>query len=99
MEIGHFQILIRKVFFCNFDQMCVMCKKQYLCLLRELVKDAVANGDDVAAARAALQEAARLVEIPNAGGRYSSKVLPEPNRVLEIRARIAEAIEGLRAHK
>ena len=61
------------------------------------MKNPAAKGDDVAAARSALEAASRLVEIPNAGGRYSSKVLPEPNRVLEIRTRIAEAIEGLRA--
>ena len=49
----------------------------------------------VAAARAALAEAQKLVEIPNAGGRYSTKILPDPEAVYRVRQQCAQAIEGL----
>jgi len=72
---------------------------EYLWLLRELLKRA--SGTDaptraaVTAAQAALAEAARLVEIPNAGGRYSTKILPDPQAVYRLREQCAQAIEGL----
>mgnify|MGYP000252372049 CR=1 FL=1 len=47
------------------------------------------------AARAALEQASKLVTIPNAGGRYSSQILPDPDAVLDVRQRLAEAIETL----
>ena len=34
---------------------------------------------------AALESAARLVPIPNAGGRYSTKILPDPNALYRAR--------------
>jgi len=47
------------------------------------------------AAEAALAEAAKLVEIPNAGGRYSTQILPDPQAVYRLREQCAQAIEGL----
>ena len=49
------------------------------------------------AAEAALAEARGLVTIPNAGGRYSTRILPDPDAVLRVKEVLARAIEGLRA--
>ncbi len=68
---------------------------EYLYRLRELVVQAQAAGRDVSNAEAALAAAAELVEIPNAGGRYSSKILPNPETLLQARIQVAEAIEAL----
>ena len=37
-----------------------------------------------------------LVEIPNAGGRYSTKILSDPEAVFRTRDHVARAIEELR---
>lgn len=68
---------------------------EYLYRLKRLVQAAKADGWDVLQAERALASAAELVEIPNAGGRYSSKILPDPGAVLRARILVAEAIEGL----
>jgi len=47
----------------------------------------------------ALQRASELVEIPNAGGRYSSRLLPDPDQLEAVRNRLAEAIEALEANR
>jgi hypothetical protein len=39
--------------------------------------------------------AARLVPIPNAGGRYSTKILPEPDVVPLLKEALARQIEAL----
>jgi hypothetical protein len=67
---------------------------EYLYLLRGLVGQAKQAGRDVAAAEKVLAAAAALVEIPNAGGRYSSKILPDPQAVYDLRSRLAGAIEA-----
>ena len=68
---------------------------EYLHLLRGRVDRAAAAGRDTRRAEKALQVAADLIEIPNAGGRYSAEILPDPDAVLSVRAQIAAAIEGL----
>jgi hypothetical protein len=68
---------------------------EYLWLLRELLARARQAGRDVAAGEAALAEAAALVEIPNAGGRFSTRILPDPFKLCEARHKVAEAIEAL----
>ena len=68
---------------------------EYLYLLRARAAKARASGRDTAAADRALAEAATLVAIPNGGGRYSSKILPDPDAVLRARRAVAAAIEGL----
>ncbi|MDY0168836.1 MAG: DUF4091 domain-containing protein [Thermoguttaceae bacterium] len=68
---------------------------EYLHKLRHLIDRAKAAGRDVTAAQAAMEQAAALVDIPNAGGRYSSKILPDPQRLYSIRIGLAEAIEKL----
>ncbi|QNN24674.1 DUF4091 domain-containing protein [Planctomycetales bacterium ZRK34] len=69
----------------------------YLALLRDLLAKAEGDSAAVKAARAALADAESLVTIPNAGGRYSTKILPEPMKLVSLRIRIAEAIEKLMA--
>ena len=68
---------------------------EYLYRLKSLVDKAKAAGRDVSQGEAALAAAAELVEIPNAGGRYSSKILPDPGALLRARVQVAQAIEGL----
>jgi hypothetical protein len=68
---------------------------EYLHLLARLIEDARAAGRNTALAERTLEEAAALVAIPNAGGRYSSRILPGPDAVLEVRAALARAIESL----
>ena len=64
----------------------------YLKALRRL---AAGEGDRAARARALLADFAALVTIPNAGGRYSTRILPEPERLGALRLR-AGAILGER---
>jgi hypothetical protein len=54
------------------------------------------TGKDDLVCAGVLEEAAAFVPIPNAGGRYSTWVLPVPDRVFEVRRKIADAIETLR---
>ena len=69
---------------------------EYLTMLRALVDRAKGAGRDTAAAERALARAADLVAIPNAGGRYSSKILPDPAALYAVRRTVAEAIAGLK---
>lgn len=69
---------------------------EYLHLLRSLVEEARAAGRDTTQAQAALALAADLVDIPNAGGRYSTRILTDPDALFRIKQALAEAIEGLR---
>jgi len=68
---------------------------EYLYLLRALIEDAKTAGRDTAAAEQAMALAARLVTIPNEGGRYSTRILPDPDLVFTVRRHVAEAIERL----
>jgi hypothetical protein len=68
---------------------------EYLYLLRQRIEQAKAAGQSVAAAEAALQSALDLVQIPNAGGYYSTKILPDPQKLYTERAKVASAIESL----
>ena len=72
---------------------------EYLYLLRSLVRKAKANGEDATQGDKALDMAKRLVDIPNAGGRYSTKILPNPDAVFEVKEAVAGAIEKLIASK
>ena len=68
---------------------------EYLYLLRQLIEQGRAAGKDVAAAEGALRRADRLVSIPNAGGCYSSRILPDPEEVYRLREQVGRAIERL----
>jgi hypothetical protein len=66
---------------------------EYLHLLRQHIEDKGTKGEDVALAEAVLRQAAKLVEIPNAGGRYSSEILPDPTAIYRVRRAIADVLE------
>jgi hypothetical protein len=68
---------------------------EYLHLLTSLIAKAKAAGKNTAQAEAAMEQANRLVNIPNAGGRYSSKILPEPEELYRAKEAVAAAIQGL----
>ncbi len=67
----------------------------YLTLLRDRIEAAKRRGHATVEAERSLADAATLVTIPNDGGRYSSRILPDPNRLYDVRRRIAKAIESL----
>ncbi len=60
---------------------------EYLRLLRERPDDATA--------RALLADFAALVAIPNAGGRYSTRILPDPARLTALRLRAGAHLDRL----
>jgi hypothetical protein len=68
---------------------------EYLYLLQQLIGKAKADGKDVTGAEQALNKARDLVDIPNAGGYYSTKILPDPDRLYAVRRDLATAIESL----
>ena len=68
---------------------------EYLYLLRERIARAKAAGRDVTAAERTLGDTRSLVTIPNSGGRFSSKILPDPEAVYRVRRQVAAAIESL----
>ncbi|MFQ6133245.1 MAG: glycoside hydrolase domain-containing protein [Armatimonadota bacterium] len=67
---------------------------EYLLLLRDLITKAPPGAQRQAAERL-LREAQDLVSIPNEGGLRSTSLMPHPDRVLEIRERLGEAILAL----
>ncbi len=71
---------------------------EYLYILRELVKKGQEKGKDVREGEEALEMARRLVAIPNAGGRFSTKLLPHPDDVYKVREAVAKAIEKLKSN-
>lgn len=64
-------------------------------LMLERLETARAAGKDVREADAALAEMRALVSIPNAGGRFSSRIMPDPDAVLRARERVCRAAEAL----
>ncbi|MBN1417617.1 MAG: DUF4091 domain-containing protein [Planctomycetes bacterium] len=68
---------------------------EYLLILRERIARAREAGEDPRRAEEVLARGAALVPIPNAGGRHSTRILPDPDAVLRIREEAAEAIERL----
>ena len=68
---------------------------EYLYRLRELVEQGRASGRDVAAGEKALAMARGLVDSPCEIGRYSTRILPDPDKVLQVKIAVAQAIEQL----
>jgi hypothetical protein len=68
---------------------------EYFYMLSQLIEKGKQSGKDVTKAEAALATALELVESPTPIGRYSSKILPNPYRIYEVRQQVAEAIEAL----
>jgi hypothetical protein len=68
---------------------------EYLSMLGDLIKKADPGNPALKAARQALQQALDIVNIPCAMGRYSTKILKNPDEVLRVREQVAESIEEL----
>lgn len=68
---------------------------EYLVLLRNGIAKAKAQGMDTSGAEAVLARAAELAFMPNRGGRYSTQMLPDPERIESVRTTVAKAIEDL----
>jgi hypothetical protein len=68
---------------------------EYLQLLRERMAAAKAAGQGVSEAEEAICRAKTLVSIPAPPARQSTLVLPLPERLYEIRERLAKAIEAI----
>ena len=66
---------------------------EYLWLLRKFIADDQSKGIDTGRDEAALARAESLVRIPNAGGKSSSLILPDPDAVFAAREEVALAIE------
>jgi hypothetical protein len=58
----------------------------------EYLKLLAARADSDPAAAQLLAEFAALVEIPNAGGRFSTRILPDPSRLAALRLRAGELL-------
>ncbi len=79
----------------------------YLTILDQLIQKAHADGQNVEAAREALNQALEIAELPHDefnsdpievqifNGRYSTRLLKNPDRVLNVREEIAVQIENL----
>ena len=70
---------------------------EYLRLLGDRMEAAKRAGQATTRAEQAWNAARELVQIPNAGGYTSTRILPRPERLEEVRRLVAEAIESLPA--
>lgn len=68
---------------------------EYFYMLSNLIDQAKTTGKDVSKAENALKAARDMVDCPSPTGRYSSKILPNPDRIYETRRQVADAIEQL----
>ena len=65
----------------------------YLVLLERLAAE---KGPRAAEAARLVDELRALVAIPNAGGRYSTRILPEPEKLASLRLRAGELLDAAR---
>ncbi len=68
---------------------------EYLYILREWLAKLPADSPAAQQLQKVLQEAARLFSFPNPGGRYSSRILPDPDRLLHLRRQWGQTMEAL----
>jgi hypothetical protein len=68
---------------------------EYMYLLDKIISKNELTDDERNQAKRILNKAKELVSIPNAGGRFSTKILPDPDIVFRIRENIAKMIEVL----
>lgn len=66
---------------------------EYFYMLSQLIEKAKKSGKNVSKMEAVLELAKEMVDCPSPTGRFSSKILPNPNRIYEVRRLIADAIE------
>jgi hypothetical protein len=72
---------------------------EYLSMLGRLAGEARREGRDTAAAERALKLADGLVTSPCEIGRYSTRILPDPDKVLRVKEALGSAIEGMTARQ
>ncbi|MFW6171191.1 MAG: glycoside hydrolase domain-containing protein [Planctomycetota bacterium] len=70
---------------------------EYLHMLEARIQAAKRAGENVQHAKEVLARAMRLVERPSPMGRYSTKILPEPDKLLAVKQAVAKAIVKLQA--
>lgn len=68
---------------------------EYLYMLQKTLSQLPADSSQARQIHQVLQEAASLLSFPNPGGRYSTRILPDPDRLVQIRRRLAETLEAL----
>jgi hypothetical protein len=68
---------------------------EYLSLLRQLIERSDNGNPALTDAKRALQEAYDMVNIPCAMGRYSTRILRDPAKLMETREHVASAIGKL----
>jgi len=71
---------------------------EYLNLLRSLIEKSETTqpgNAKAASAKSVLEEAMSLVDCPTDIGRYSTRILPGPQRLETVRIKVARAIESL----
>ncbi|MDR2439392.1 MAG: DUF4091 domain-containing protein [Planctomycetaceae bacterium] len=66
---------------------------EYFYMLSQLIEKAKKSGKDVSKMETALESAKTIIDCPSPTGRFSSKILPNPYKIYEIRRQVAEAIE------
>ncbi|MDR1141663.1 MAG: DUF4091 domain-containing protein [Planctomycetaceae bacterium] len=66
---------------------------EYFYMLERLIEKAKKSGKNVSKMETVLESAKAMVDCPSPTGRFSSKILPNPNRIYEIRRQVADAIE------
>ncbi|MDR0337793.1 MAG: DUF4091 domain-containing protein [Planctomycetaceae bacterium] len=66
---------------------------EYFYMLEQLIEKAKKSGKDVSKIEAILESAKSMVDCPSPIGRFSSKILPNPHKIYEIRRQVADAIE------
>jgi len=69
---------------------------EYLALLRDLIARGKAAGRDVSVGERAMAMALGLVDSPCEIGRYSTRILPNPDRIFKVKGTVARAIDAMR---
>jgi hypothetical protein len=70
---------------------------EYLKILQTAAEKLPPGHSDRQTAENVLARASQLVTMPNAGGRYSTKILPDPEAIERIRNDLAKVLEKLMA--
>ena len=70
---------------------------EYLYILREKLADLPAQSATAQQVQRHMEASASLLSFPNPGGRYSTRILPDPDWLLHLRRQLGETIEAVSA--